>query len=264
MSESALIGSASPMGRAWASSRFFDYLAESTDLFFPQSKLYDLIALIDPVFWKAPMMVRRDVETAKEVSLATKSLLHRLPDFKSDRFVFITTAELLPENGDENSPMVDPEGDPYLAERAGLYALVNRQFGRVLNIFVPEWALADPAYSVLGTLKNPPLKGKLPLAALQRHQLYPPERLEADIRKLFPLGVSRFVAAMPPVTTDELTEKLAPALVKRLPDFSSNDPLGSNRSCCNSFHWLDPKSGYLVTPEEQWEMLQSLMDAHVE
>lgn len=252
------------MGRVWTTSRFFDYLVEGTDLYFPQSKMYDLIALVDPVFWKAPMRVRCDAEVAEEVSRATKSLLHHLPDFKADRFVFITTAELLPENGDETSPLVVPEGDAYLAERAELHALVNRQFGRVLNIFVSEWALADPAYSVLGTLKTPPKKGKLPVAALQRHQFYSPERLEADIRKLFSLGVSRFVPAMPPVTTCELTEKLTPDLVKRLPDVAPNDPLGSNRSSCLSFHWLDPKSGYLETPEEQWEALQALMDAHAE
>lgn len=264
MSESALIGSASPMGRAWSKSRFFDHLAEGADLYFPQSKMYDLIGLVDPVFWKAPMRVRHDAETAKEASAATKSLLHRLPDFKADRFVFITTADLLPENGDETSPLIDPGDDAYLIERTELYALVNRQFGRVLNIFVPEWALADPAFSVLGVLKNPPSKGKLPVASLQRHQLYPPERLEADIRKLFSLGVSRFVAAMPPLTTDEMTEKLTPTLVKRLPDFSADDPIGSNRSSCLSFHWLDPKSGCLVTPEEQWGTLQSLMEAHAE
>ncbi|MCD7799219.1 MAG: hypothetical protein LUG84_07455 [Akkermansiaceae bacterium] len=261
MMEIALIGSENPLGRAWAASRIFDYLAGDADPAFPHNKQFSLVGLIDPALWKAPFLIRGNNAAAEEAAMDTRKLLRRIPDLKTDRFVFVTTADLLPEDGHEKSEIIEPGHDEYLAFRSELYHLVNSQFGRVLTIFIPELAVADPAFSVLGLLQAPPQKGKLPLSPLERHQLYPPGRLDSDIRRLFSLGVSRFVAAMPALTSAELVSQLAPELAPLLPDFTADDPLGSNRTSLLAFHWLDSKSGHLVTRDTQIAQLRALLAA---
>lgn len=246
MTDTALIGSRSLPGQLWAAERYFDYVVDSDDLHLLQGHAFGTLVIIDPAFETGPLAARRSPETD---AAAVAALMSALGDIKADRAILITTADLLPDDGDESSPLRDPEGNAYLAARCELHRLVNLRFGRALTVFIPELAVADSAFSVLGALNPPPETGDLPLALLEYHQLYPLDRLVGDVEKLLPLGVSRFVAAMPPLTSSELVETLAPALADRQPDARQSDPPGSCRKSLLSFHWLDPKDGYLATKE---------------
>lgn len=245
MTETALIGSSCLLGRQWASQQDFDHLVDRDNLRLLAGRAFGMLVIIDPALETGPLAARRAPEKDTE---AVAGLLHHLVDMKADRAVLVTTADLLPEDGDENAAFLDAQDNPFLASRRALYDCVNLRFGRVLNFFIPELAVPDPAFSMLGTLKTPPA-GRLPLALLERHQLYPAARLAGDIEKLLPLGVSRAVAAMPPLTTSELVEALFPALIDRLPVAHKNDPQGSRRQSLYSFHWLDPRDGFLTTKE---------------
>lgn len=257
MTETALIGSRSLLGQYWASRRYFDYIVDRDELHLLPGHGYGTLAIIDPALERGPLAARREPE---KDAAATAALLRTLSDVKADRALLITTADLLPDDGDESSPLLAPaDGDTYLNARRDLYNLVNLRFGRVLTVFIPELAVPDSAFSLLGAIKNPPATGKLPMALLEHHQLYPVERIVSDIEKLLPLGVSRFVAAMPPLTSTELVETLAPELANYQPDARRSDPQGSRRKSVLSFHWLDPRDGYLATKEALLAQLAQLI-----
>lgn len=256
MTDTALIGSRSLPGQHWAAQRYVDYLVNSEDLHLLQGHSYGSLVIIDPAFETGPLAARQAPDKDAE---AVATLLRALGDIKADRAILITTADLLPDDGDENSPLADPQGDAYLTSRRDLYNLVNLRFGRVLTVFIPELGVPNCAFSMLGTLKNPPETGALPLSLLEYHQLYPLDRLVGDVEKLLPLGVSRFVAAMPPLTSSELVETLTPALTDRQPNAHRSDPQGSRRKSLLSFHWLDPRDGYLATKEALLSELAQLI-----
>lgn len=252
MMETALIGSSCLLGRHWTSQQYFDYVVDRDNLHLLAGHAFGMLAIIDPALETGPIAARKDPEKDAE---AVAVLLHHLVDIKTDRAVFVTTADLLPENGDENTAFIDPQDDAYLASRRALYDCVNLRFGRVLNFFIPALAIPDPAFCMLGALKTPPPTGNLPLSLLEHHQLYPLSRLAGDIEKLLPLGVSRAVAAMPPLTSSELVETLVPALADRLPVAHRDDLQGSRRKSLLSFHWLDPRDGFMTTKESLLEEL---------
>ncbi len=257
MTETALIGSSCTLGRHWTSRGDFDYVVNGDDLHLLAGRAFGMLAIIDPALQTGPLAARKAPEKDAE---AVAGLVRRLGDIKADRAVFVTTADLLPEDGDENAAFIPAQGDVYLESRRALFDCVNLRFGRALNLFIPEPAIPDPAFSMLGALKNPPGEGDLPIALLEYHQLYPLERLARDIGKLLPLGVSRAVAAMPPLTSSELVEALAPALANRQPNTRKNDPKGSRRKSVLSFHWLDPRDGFLTTKEALLaELAQTLL-----
>ena len=77
-----------------------------------------------------------------------------------------------------------------------------------------------------------------------------------DVERCIPLGISSIIPAMPPLTTTEIAEVLAPELLDRLPAYNPEDPKGSDRKSIHSFQWLDPKDGYLVTKDDQLELLK--------
>lgn len=246
MTETALIGSSCLLGRQWASQQYFDYLVDRNNLRLLTGRAFGMLVIIDPALETGPLAASQAPEKDTE---AVAGLLHHLVDIKADRAILVTTADLLPEDGDESAALADTQDDPFLASRRALYDCVNLRFGRVLNFFIPELAVPDPAFSMLGTLKTPPPEGNLPLPLLKRHQLYPAARLAGDIEKLLPLGVARAVAAMPPLTTSELVETLVPGLTDRLSVAHKADPQGSRRKSLLSFHWLDPRDGYWATKE---------------
>lgn len=246
MTETALIGSSCLLGREWASQQYFDDLVDRDNLRLLTGRAFGMLAIIDPALETGPLAARQAPEKDAE---AVAGLMHHLVDIKADRAVLVTTADLLPEDGDESAPFADTQDDTFLASRRALYDCVNLRFGRVLNLFIPELAIPDPAFSMLGTLKTPPSEGSLPLPLLEHHQLYPAARLADDINKLLPLGVARAVVAMPPLTSSELVETLTPDLMDRLPVAHKADPQGSRRKSLLSFHWLDPRDGFLTTKE---------------
>ncbi|MBR4311035.1 MAG: hypothetical protein IKT79_08400, partial [Akkermansia sp.] len=53
-----------------------------------------------------------------------------------------------------------------------------------------------------------------------------------------------------------IAEIVAPELLDRLPAYDPEAAKGSNRTSIHSFQWLDPKDGYLVTKEDQQELLK--------
>lgn len=244
MTETALIGSRSPLGEYWASRRNFDHIVDYNELHLLHGRSLGTLIIVDPALETGPLTARLQPEQA---TAATAAILRTLGDIKADRAILITTADLLPLDGDESSHLLDPKENAYLTARRNLHDMANLRFGRVLTVFIPELALPNSDFSLLGAWKNSPAAGELP-AALELHQLYPVERIVDDVEKLLPLGVSRFVAAMPPLTASELVETFAPALIARHPD-ARPDPQGSCRQSLLSFHWHDPRDGYLATRE---------------
>ena len=54
-----------------------------------------------------------------------------------------------------------------------------------------------------------------------------------------------------------------PGLESRLRAPETSDPRGSDRKSIHSFQWLDPKDGYLVTKEDQEELLKFYFAPHL-
>ena len=189
---------------------------------------------------------------------ATNYLINHLADIRPELTIFVTTCDMLANDADENTPVLESSDDPYVQNRINLYRELNRQYGRVLNVHLPEVAsVTDRGFSkVIDTLLCPPDEGKLPLLPMQQHQLYFSQRIMGDVERCIPLGISSIIPAMPPLTTTEIAEVLAPELLDRLPAYNPEDPKGSDRKSIHSFQWLDPKDGYLVTKEDQLELLK--------
>jgi hypothetical protein len=199
--------------------------------------------------------VRADAEADTR---ATNYLINHLADIKPELTVFVTTCDMLPDVADENTPVLESSDDPYVQNRINLYRELNRQYGRVLNVHIPEIASHDPAFNpLLATLLKPDQSdAPLPFAPLEYHQLYLPQRIMGDVERCIPLGIPAIIPAMPPLTTTELVKLLNPALAGRLRDPETADPRGSDRKSIHSFQWLDPKDGYLLTKEDQMELLK--------
>ena len=172
---------------------------------------------------------------------------------------------MLPETANENTPALETSDDPYVQNRINLYRELNRQYGRVLNVHIPEIASIDPDFNpLLATLLNPDeSKEPLPFAPLEYHQLYVPQRIMGGVDRCIPLGISSIIPAMPQLTTTELVKLLNPGLESRLRAPETSDPRGSDRKSIHSFQWLDPKDGYLVTKEDQEELLKFYFAPHL-
>ena len=214
-----------------------------------------MMVYLDNAIANGPENVRKNVEADTQ---ATNYLINHLADIKPEFTVFVTTCDMLAEDADENTPTLEQSNDAYVQNRINLYTALNRQYGRVLNVHLPE--LVSPAYQgysqLMDIITNPPAgKKELPLAPLEMHQLYIADRILGDVERCIPLGIPAIIPAMPPLTTMEIVEALAPELVDRLPVHKPEDPRGSLRKSIHSFQWLDPKDGYLVTKEDQLELL---------
>lgn len=257
----AFLGASTLLGQYWTKRRAFDYLIDKEDFHRTFGRSFRLLVCLDPAIAAGPARVREDAEgDAKN----TSDLLHHLADIKPEFTVYVTTCDMLPADADENTPVLESSTDPFVQNRIDLYREVNRQYGRVLNVHLPE--LVSPEIrgfsALMDTLIAPPAgRKKLPFAPLQKHQLYFAQRILGDVERCIPLGIPAIIPAMPPLTTLEIVQALAPHLESRLPMAKPDDPVGSCRTSIHSFQWLDPKDGYLVTKDDQLELLRFFFES---
>ncbi len=253
--DTAFIGSDTVLGTYWTKKRYFDYLINRDNFALLFGRSFQQLVFLDPAIAKGAEYSREQIE---EDTQSCDYLINRLPDIKPELTIFLTTCDMLSDQADENSAILESSDDPYVQNRINLYTALNRQFGRVLNVHIPALAMADKDFApLLHTCVNPPKgKAKLPFAPQEMHQFYFHQMLLADVEKCIPLGISSFIASMPPLSTEEVVQALAPDLLPRLREAKEGDPVGSTRKSIHSFHWLDPKDGYLVTKEDQIELLK--------
>lgn len=251
----AFLGASTVLGRYWTKRRFFDYLIDKENFRLTFGRSFRMMVYLDNAIANGPELVKQNVEADTQ---ATNYLINHLADIKPEFTVFVTTCDMLAEDADENTPTLEQSDDPYVQNRINMYCELNRQYGRVLNVHLPE--LVSPVYTgyskLMDIIQNPPPgKKTLPLPPLEMHQLYIADRILGDVERCIPLGIPSIIPAMPPLTTMEVLEALAPNLLDRLPSHKPEDPRGSRRTSIHSFQWLDPKDGYLVTKEDQLELL---------
>lgn len=253
--DTAFLGASTVLGQYWTKRRFFDYLINKDNFQLTFGKTFRMMVYLDNAVANGPENVKKDVEADTR---ATNYLINHLADIKPEFTVFVTTCDMLEAGADENTPTIQTSDDAYIQNRINLYRELNRQYGRVLNVHLPEIASAtNKGFSpLIDTLLSPPEKGPINFAPLEYHQLYFSQRILGDMEKCIPLGIPAIIPAMPPLTTTEIVEAIAPQLLDRLPAFSPEQPAGSQRSSIHSFQWLDPKDGYLVTKEDQIELLK--------
>lgn len=253
--DTAFLGAGTVLGQYWTRRRHFDYLINKDNFQRTFGRTFRMMVYLDNAVANGPEAVRQNVEADTR---ATNYLISHLADIKPELTIFVTTCDMLPDDANENTPSLESSEDAYVQNRINLYRELNRQYGRVLNVHLPEIAsLTNPGFSkVIDTLMNPPASGKLDLPPLEQHQLYFSQRILGDVEKCIPLGIPAIIPAMPPLTTTELVKLLNPALAGRLRDPETADPRGSDRKSIHSFQWLDPKDGYLLTKEDQMELLK--------
>lgn len=253
--ETAFLGANTVLGQYWTKRRYFDYLINKDNFHLTFGRSFRTMVYLDSAVANGPENVKANVEADTR---ATNYLIQHLADIRPELTIFVTTCDMLPPDADENTPIIESSDDPYVQNRINLYRELNRQYGRVLNVHLPEIASrTNKGFSkVIDTLLSPPEKGALPLAPQEMHQLYFSQRILGDVERCIPLGIPSIIPATPPLTTVEIAEILAPELVDRLPSYTPEDPKGSNRKSIHSFQWLDPKDGYLLTKEDQLELLK--------
>ena len=253
--ETAFLGASTVFGKYWTKRRYFDYLIDKENFKITFGRSFGMMVYLDNAVANGPAKVRADVESDTR---ATNYLINHLADIKPELTVFVTTCDMLSDTADETTPVLETSADPYVQNRINLYRELNRQYGRVLNVHLPEIALPTPEFNpLLAALLHPDdSDAPLPFAPLEYHQLYVPQRIMGDVERCIPLGIPSIIPAMPPLTTTELVNLLNPALAKRLRAPEPTDPRGSDRKSIHSFQWLDPKDGYLLTKEDQMDLLK--------
>ena len=253
--ETAFLGASTVFGKYWTKRRYFDYLIDKDNFRLTFGRSFRMMVYLDNAVANGPAKVRADVEADTR---ATNYLINHLADIKPELTVFVTTCDMLPDTADENTPALESSDDAYVQNRINLYRELNRQYGSVLNVHLPEIATPSPDFNpLLATLLSPEKPAdKLPFAPLEYHQLYLPQRIMGDVDRCIPLGISSIIPAMPPLTTTELVQALNPGLAPLLRDPETSDPRGSDRRSIHSFQWLDPKDGYLLTKEDEIELLK--------
>lgn len=257
--QTAFLGEGTVLGNYWTKRRFFDYLIDKNNFGLTFGKDFQQVIYLDPAIANGSYKERIDIDADTR---STNYLIHHLNDIRSEHTVYITTCDMLQPGADESTPTLMHSDDPFVQNRINLYEAVNKNFGRVLNVHIPRLAIADAAFCpLLEACVNPP-KGrtKLPFAPNELHQFYFPERIMGDVERCIPMGITTLIPAMPPLSTIEVIEALAPALAKRLPAIKPKDAQGDFFKSIHSSHWLDPRDGYLLTKEDQIALLQFYFD----
>lgn len=260
--ETAFLGAGTALGNYWTKRRFFDYLINKDNYRICYGKKFQMMILLDPAIANGAYKHRAEIDMdTKQVDF----LIDSFEEIRSELTIYITTCDMLPPNADENSLVLESSDDPYVQNRIKMYQAVNRVYGRVLNVHVPELAIPKAAFSpLLECCVNPPTgRKKLPFNPKQKYQFYFPERIMGDAERCIPLGINTIIPAAPPLEAQEVIESLAPKLASRLPKVTESEddtptscPEDSNRTSIHSFHWLDPHDGYFVTKSDQLELLQ--------
>lgn len=251
----AFLGANTLLGKYWTDRRHFDYLIGREDFHRTFGRSFRTMVCLDPAVADGPARMREN-DTMDEVE--TYRLLSHLADIKPEFTIFVTTCDMFPDEADENTPTIEKSEDPYVQRRITLHREVNRQYGRVLNVHLPEVVSHESSgfNKLMDTLITPPAEKKtLPFPPFEKHQLYFSRRILGDVERCIPLGISTIIPAMPPLTTQEIVQALRPDMEDLLPSYSPGQPKGSERKSIHSFQWLDPKDGYLVTREDQLELL---------
>ncbi len=258
--ETAFLGADTLIGKIWTKKRYFDYLISKDNVQLITGKSLHKLVIIDPALSLGRAAAQRDGDADSQ---ECNFILRHISEIRAELTIFVTTCDILAEDADETSPLLTESDDAYVQNRLQLHTQVNRQFGRVLNIYVSDLALADAAHTpLLHCCVNPPAgRAKLSFDPLEQHQLYFAERIFGDAERCIPIGISHFIPAVPPLTTEQIIELLAPKLSSRLRALSAEErimakPRGSRRSSIHSFHWLDPRDGYIVSEDDQKELLQ--------
>lgn len=253
--DTAFLGAGTVFGNYWTKHRYFDYLIDKENFKLAFGRSFRMMVFLDPAIANGPAAVRADAEGDTRT---TDYLIHRLGDIRPELTVFVTTADMLAPEADENTPTLKQSDDPYTNNRIKLYEAVNYQYGRVLNVHVPSIARATPEFNpLLHALTHPEQQRKeLPFAPLEYHQLYLPERILLDVEKCIPLGIPSLIPAVPPLTTTELVAALAPSLRGKLRDPRPEDPVGSRRTTIHHLQWVPADPGYVVTREDEITLLQ--------
>lgn len=255
MTQTAIIGTSSSLGKLLSSKRFFDYLIDLENLSLLKGKQFAELVVICPSLWEAPGGGQNSVD--REI-LALSHLLDALHEVKAERVTYITGCDLLPVDGDEDSPLLKESEDPRLAALIQFRDTVNVQFGRILTIRIPELLGAGCDYSVLGELRRAQAtQSKIHAPLLALHQFYPASRLLKDMDKAWACGLFSVVFASQPVTIFDVVELFFPDLIDSLPISKESDPVGSNRKCVKAFYWHDPMEGYIMDKEEVMEAVVS-------
>lgn len=253
--DTAFLGACTSLGQYWTKRRKFDYLINKENFQLTFGRSFRMMVYLDNAIANGPCLVRQDVEADTR---ATNYMVRHLGDIKPELTVFVTTCDMLPYGADENTPPLEHSSDPYVENRIRLYHALNLQYGRVLNVHVPE--VASPStrgYShLIDTLMDPPPSGELPLASGEWHQLYFLQKIMADVERCIPLGIPSIIASPPPLATREIVEALAPHLLDRLAPSRPEDNRGMNYTSIHSFQWLDPRDGYLLSKEDQLALLR--------
>lgn len=253
--DTAFLGASTVFGKYWTKHRYFDYLIDKENFKLVFGRSFRMMVFLDHAVANGPAAVRADEEGDTR---ATDYLVHRISDIKPELTVFVTTADMLEPEADENTPTLQHSDDPYVQNRINLYNAVNYQYGRVLNVHLPSIASPVAAFNpLIHALTHPEtVRGKLPFAPLEYHQLYLPNRILLDVEKCIPLGIPSIIPAVPPLTTTELVEILAPQLKKKLRDPKTEDPIGSRRTTVNHLQWVPSDPGYIATREDEIELLK--------
>lgn len=253
--DSAFLFPSTLLGRYWTQHARFDLLFDKDDIRKMLGRRFGSLVFLDPAVAFGPACMRAN---SQEDDALTSFFLRHLHEIRSEFTVFVTTADILQPEADENTPVITESDDPFVQNRIKLHNEINLHFGRVLNVHLTEIAHPSPDFNpMMHSILNPPEgTSKLPLPPLEFHQLYFPTRIKGDVERCVPLGISRIIPAAPPLTTTEIVKALKPELLDRLPDPAPEDPFGSRRTSVHSFQWLDPKDGYLVSKSDQLTLLE--------
>lgn len=253
--QTAFLGASTIFGKHWLRHRSFDYLIDKENFKLTFGKSFRTMVFLDPAVANGPAAVRANAE---EDARSTEYLVARLGDIKPELTIFVTTCDMLQPEANEDSPVLHESADAYVQNRITMYEAVNRQYGRVLNVHLPEIASPKPEFNpLLAAILNPAsVRGTLPFAPLEYHQLYLPQRIWLDVEKCIPLGIPAIIPAMPALTTTEIVELLAPELVKKLRAPKPEDALGSRRTSKHAFQWPDFDGNCLQSKDDLKTMLK--------
>lgn len=259
MTTSAIIGCDSPLGKYWSGKRFFDYLINEENYSLLRGRTFGQVVLICPSLWQNPEISRSDVTSfIKKVT----SLIGILGETKIERLTYVTTLDLITDDGDESNRVTPEEETSWQGALAGLYDYVNLHFGRMVNLHLPELVgLEDngPGWSVIAELAAASKTGRKPKTGLlTKHQFYPLHRIVNDAETAWECGLNAINLASEPITTFELTERLFPKLVDFLPTAKEKDPIGSARTSLYSIYYNDTIAHFIMDKESLLEELTPL------